>query len=249
MLEILQTLGILTMLAEPASPPATAFAPTSSYTMARIGGYEVLWSKRAVAEPALRAEVQREMERQFQHMHEKLPAPALQQLRAVRVWVELDAKPNGAAEFHVDRAWLRDNGYNPEKVGGIEINNMKNFIAWSRDAQPCMLLHEMAHAYHHRVLGEHHAGIANAFEAARSAGLYASVAHVKGGRRRAYALTNHKEYFAEASEAYFGRNDFFPFDRDELKAYDPRTYTMLEQAWSAAKPSTEDADAKQKARP
>ena len=30
---------------------------------------------------------------------------------------------------------------------------------------------------------------------------------------RHYALTNHKEFFAEMSEAYFGMNDFFPFNR------------------------------------
>ena len=29
------------------------------------------------------------------------------------------------------------------------------------------------------------------------------------------------EYFAEASEAYFGTNDFFPFVRIELRRHDP----------------------------
>ena len=32
-----------------------------------------------------------------------------------------------------------------------------------------------------------------------------------------YAATNHKEYFAEATEAYFYKNDFYPFVRGELK--------------------------------
>jgi hypothetical protein len=32
------------------------------------------------------------------------------------------------------------------------------------------------------------------------------------------------EFFAEMTEAYFWKNDMFPFDRNELKSYDPETY-------------------------
>ena len=47
----------------------------------------------------------------------------------------------------------------------------------------------------------------------------------------AYALTDHKEYFAELSEAYWGRNDYFPYTRQELKTYDPTGFAVLEQIW------------------
>ena len=33
---------------------------------------------------------------------------------------------------------------------------------------------------------------------------------------KAYAMTNPMEYFAESTEAFFSRNDFFPFTRDEF---------------------------------
>ncbi|CAL1152904.1 unnamed protein product [Cladocopium goreaui] len=50
-----------------------------------------------------------------------------------------------------------------------------------------------------------------------------------------YAATNHKEYFAECSEAYFStkrfRNDYFPYIHEELKAYDPVGYAMCEKIW------------------
>jgi dipeptidyl-peptidase-4 len=46
-----------------------------------------------------------------------------------------------------------------------------------------------------------------------------------------YGLTNHKEYFAEATEAYFYRNDFYPFVRAELKQYDPDMHVLLEKIW------------------
>ena len=49
---------------------------------------------------------------------------------------------------------------------------------------------------------------------------------------RAYAMTDAQEYFAEGTEAFFGRNDFFPFTRDELKATDMELFLVLNQVWN-----------------
>ncbi len=40
-----------------------------------------------------------------------------------------------------------------------------------------------------------------------------------------------QEYFSELTEAYFGKNDFFPFTRDELKQHDPAGFALMEEAW------------------
>ena len=48
---------------------------------------------------------------------------------------------------------------------------------------------------------------------------------------RHYALNNDEEYFAETTEAYFGKNDFFPFERAELKEFDPTGYALMEEVW------------------
>jgi hypothetical protein len=57
----------------------------------------------------------------------------------------------------------------------------------------------------------------------------------KKGADREYrsrrVFTNPKEYFAELSEAYFGKNDFYPFVRGELKVHDPVGYRLMEEAW------------------
>jgi hypothetical protein len=45
------------------------------------------------------------------------------------------------------------------------------------------------------------------------------------------ALTNEYEYFAELSEAYFWRNDFFPFNRNQLYEYDPMGAEMIRTGW------------------
>jgi len=48
-------------------------------------------------------------------------------------------------------------------------------------------------------------------------------------------LNNHKEYFAEGTEAYFYRNDFFPFVRAELALHDPSLHELLETIWGPAR--------------
>jgi hypothetical protein len=44
-------------------------------------------------------------------------------------------------------------------------------------------------------------------------------------------LTNHKEFFAEMTEAYFGTNDFFPFVNGELKQAEPEVFALLRDIW------------------
>ncbi|MBV8880523.1 MAG: metallopeptidase, partial [Planctomycetaceae bacterium] len=60
---------------------------------------------------------------------------------------------------------------------------------------------------------------------------YDSVLHVSGSRKRHYALTNEKEYFAEATEAWLGTNDFYPFVRAELREVDPAVCAVLREVW------------------
>jgi hypothetical protein len=49
-----------------------------------------------------------------------------------------------------------------------------------------------------------------------------------------YGLTDAKEYFAEGTEAYLYRNDFYPFVRAELKEHDPALHDVLLQVWGPA---------------
>ena len=46
-----------------------------------------------------------------------------------------------------------------------------------------------------------------------------------------YARTNHMEYWAESSEAYFAVNDFYPFVRAELREHDPKMAQIIERYW------------------
>jgi len=61
----------------------------------------------------------------------------------------------------------------------------------------------------------------------KAGGHGASVLFVAGGKRKHYALTNEREFFAEMTEAYFGMNDFAPFNRGELLAQEPEIHALL----------------------
>ena len=138
------------------------------------------------------------------------------------------------AEYHPDAGWLRANQRNPAMARAVEFTNIRIFAAEAR-RMPNFALHELAHAFHDRVLGFEQPDIKAAYEQAKAGGKYDRVERQDSeGRKRfdrAYALTNHKEYFAETTEAFFSRNDFFPFTRAELEAHDPEMFKLLERLW------------------
>ena len=206
------------------------FSPNSAYKKKSIHSFSV-WINQDVFEHKQESEeMLKELDWQLLQITRVVPPKPLSGLRKVRIWVEWE-KQNGAAEFHPSAEWLRQNGYNPDKAGCIEISNTRNFVNWSRTDQPWMVLHEMAHAYHFIILGNLYPGIDAAYQHAIDNRLYEYVDYIKGGKRRAYALTNAKEYFAELSEAYFGKNDFYPYTRIQLKKYDPVGYQLMEKTW------------------
>lgn len=156
-------------------------------------------------------------------------------LKAVPIFMDWNTT-TGAAVYHPSEAWLIANGYIPEKARCVEISNITNFINWTNQNQPYIVMHELAHAYHHRVLDNNSSTITNAFNNAISNNLYTNVSYHTGGgnynnQPTAYALTNEFEYFAEITEAYFGLNDYFPFDYNDLINYDSVGFNAALFVW------------------
>ena len=79
-----------------------------------------------------------------------------------------------------------------------------------------------------------------AYDAAKATGLYRSVRYAGGGMRPGYQIQSHWEYMGELSEAYFARgsdrNDYYPFNRQELSSFDPRGFGAIRAMWSAPYP-------------
>jgi hypothetical protein len=214
---------------------AHAYTPTDQYQRLEVSGFTVLINPAVLQHPDDAEQALIELRQQIANIQRIVPDAPVAKLKTVRIWLEWDALKNGGAEFHPSAEWLSANGYNPEKAGNIEISNTRNFVNWSRADQPWMLMHELAHAYHFTVLGEDYPAILSAFDNVQRNNLYESVDYIHGGKRKAYALTNFKEYFAETTEAYFGKNDFFPFTRDQLQSYDPAGYQLMEKVWGKPK--------------
>lgn len=208
-----------------------ALMPIPTYKNYSIQGFTVFLNQELIQHEYQANEARKELNLQLAKIRDVMPEKPWQILQGVKIWMELQQNKNSAATFHISAKWLQQHGYYPEKAGGIEISNANNFVKWSRTQQPWMILHELSHAYHFLFLGESYRGITDAYQQAVNIHLYESVDYVSGKKMRAYALTNPTEYFAELSEAYFGKNDFYPFTRQQLAEYDPVGFQLMQQVW------------------
>ncbi len=209
------------------------YDPTTQYEVRQIEGWSILVNKSLVKEHPDLCERTLELLRfQLYQIPRKVPRSSVRKLRKVRIWVEFAEQHHPCMTYHPGVGWLKDHGMNPEKVKCVELANAENFLEWTK-AQPWMVLHELAHAYHDQFLenGFDNPEVLSAFDHTKSVKNYESVLRINGRNDRAYALTNQMEYFAEASEAYFGTNDFYPYVRSELKKHDPRMFELLGQLW------------------
>ena len=214
----------------PAEPP---YDPTSHYDKQQVQGWTVLVNRDLLADHAETAEAALELLRvKLYEIERVVPGGAVAELKQVPIWLEVRDKRgrHPCACYHPSRGWLRSHGYNPAKAKAMEIANAAAFLEWTKQ-QPWMVLHELAHAYHDRVLGFEHEEIAAAWDKAKSGGKYDQVLRWSGKMTRHYALNNPKEYFAEATEAYFGVNDFYPFVNAELKQHDPDMHELVGKLW------------------
>lgn len=217
-------------LALNAHAQTNAFDPESAYSPRQIEGWRILVNQKLLADTSLCDRVIKVLSMHLFQITRVVPAPALAKIRQIPIWVELDDPLFPGMCFHASRDWLATHGVNPAKTDAVELANATNFLSWSIE-QPCMVLHELAHGYHHRFLGDDFAAIHRCYEHAKAAGLYASVLRANGHHERHYAMTDEKEYFAESTEAFFGTNDFYPFVRAELKEYDPDMYALQCEVW------------------
>lgn len=180
---------------------------------------------------------------QLEGIVRNVPPPAVAELQKVPLWISPEypgVRPR--AEYHPSDDWLRKHGRNPAMAKGVEFTNVRIFEKETQ-RMPVFALHELAHAYHDRALpgGNGNPEIKAAYEKAKASGKYEHVEQRFGDGRtangRAYAMNNPQEYFAEATEAFFGTNDFLPFTRSELKQHDPEMFALLEKVWNLAPPN------------
>jgi hypothetical protein len=156
----------------------------------------------------------------------------LKKLRSCEIWIEHHHPTLSSMQYHPGLAWLKNNGHDARMVKKVHIPRAAALLSRGQLLKhPAVVLHELAHAYHDQVLGFENPEINQVWKQAMDEKLYNKVLLFNGALVRHYATTNPKEYFAESTEAYFYRNDFYPFVRAELKLHDPRMHGVMQKVW------------------
>lgn len=163
-----------------------------------------------------------------------VPEGRLDRLRQVTIVLDATCGELRAMQYHPSGDWLEEHGYPRDLEKCVHLPRAAE-VATRRNVneQPWVVLHELAHAYHDQVLGFDEPRILAAWQAFKADGRGQSTLLFDGSRTKHYGLTDHKEFFAEMTEAYFGSNDFQPFNRAELMNDHPAIFALLTDIWGS----------------
>ncbi len=211
---------------EPAKP--------TSHTNKNVEGWTVRVDDRLLKAPddELGTRALRFLEGKLADIKAVVPADKVKKLQTVTIVLDLTHGNLGPMQYHPGAEWLKANGYSPDLAKCVHLPRAAD-VATKRNIreQPWVILHELAHAYHDQVLGFDEPRVKEAYEKYKKSGRGEKALLYTGNRVKHYGLTNHKEFFAEMTESYFGTNDFFPFNRAELKESEPDIYELMAHIW------------------
>lgn len=236
-------LGVLTISLF-AAPEGNSDKPEppkpTSHSVRHIEGWTVRVDDRLLAAPheELGKRALRFLESKLMDIEGAVAEDRLAQLKAVTIVLDLSHGKLRAMQYHPSAGWLKNNGYSTDLARCVHIPRAEGLVSPQlNNKQPWVVLHELAHAYHDQVLGFEDSEIKAAWQRIVDGRRYESVLHISGRMTKHYALTDQKEFFAEMSESFFGMNDFFPFNRAELRQEEPALYELLCNIWGRVPPT------------
>ncbi|MEO0018938.1 MAG: hypothetical protein RLZZ522_2221 [Verrucomicrobiota bacterium] len=215
-----------------AAAPATA-KPTSR-TDRVIEGWTVRIDDRLLQPPnvELGQRILKALEARLSNINAVVRPHCLAKLHSVKIVLDMAHGELKPMQYHSEVDWLSENGYAADLVNCVHIPVAPALIEPRQiNTQPWCVLHELAHAYHDQVLGFDEARIRDAHTKFKASGHGDAALLITGERVRHYGLTNQMEFFSEMTEAYFGTNDFFPFNRGELITAEPEIYELMKTLW------------------
>ena len=222
---------VTTIAAEEAAEPVKP----ASHTVRAIEGWTVEIDDRLLEENKELGDLAlRLLSNQLFQIGFLLPESKVEQLRTVKIRLDLTHGKLTSAQYHPSKDWLRNNGYSESLAQCVHLPDAAHFASKTlhRD-QPWVMLHELVHAYHDQFLerGFENPEVKEAWKQLVNSGKYVRTLHVNGRETKHYALTNQQEFFAEFTESFFGMNDFFPFNHGELKKDAPEIEQLLRTIW------------------
>jgi hypothetical protein len=217
-----------------AEPKKQVDLPTTR-TEKQISGWKVLVDDRLLSEPnqELAAKSLKFLEAKLDEIKIIVPADKVAKLQTVKIVLDLSHGGLVPFQYHPSAGWLKDNGYSPDLAKCVHLPRAKD-LTTSRNVreQPMVILHELAHAYHDQFLDFDNPRVKEIFEQYKKSGNGEKTLLYNGKRTKHYALTDHKEFFAEMTESYFGSNDFYPFNRAELIESEPAIFELMKKVWT-----------------
>lgn len=127
----------------------------------------------------------------------------------------------------------KGNSTSPRFDDSVVIRSVKDYLNNYSEARAAQTaLHELSHAYYYYHWRKIYQDLKAAYENAHANKLYLNVKNESGRvLTRAYAISDPREYFAELAKIYHLGNHYYPFNREELRNYDPLGYEMIEKAF------------------
>lgn len=209
----------------------------ASRTTRDVEGWKIRIDDRLLAKPhaATGTRALKFLEAKLVEIKAVVPAARVKELQTIAIVLDLNCGDLRTMQYHPDAGWLTSHGYSADLEKCVHLPDAADLpTARNINEQPWVILHELAHGYHDQVLGFDEPRVVAAFEAFKKSGRGDMALLFDGSRVKHYALTDHKEFFAEMTESYFGVNDFFPFNRAELKGSEPELFALLAEIWSDA---------------
>jgi hypothetical protein len=203
-----------------------------------VGKWTVMVEKQLKADaPAIAEQALARLTKKLGEALKALPKPCHAKLQGLPIFLMYGPKAKGGGrdnglEYFQKNGPEHDNQLDPRWQSGVVIYCAENYVQISEFWALKALVHEFAHVQQLEQWPEEQPDILGAWENAMKHGLYHGVKDDRGKTvDKAYAATNQLEYFAELSCMYFVGCNYQPFNRKELKAYDPVGYAMIEKMW------------------
>lgn len=127
----------------------------------------------------------------------------------------------------------KGNNTSPRFDDSVVIRSVSDYLEnYSQGRASQTALHELSHAYYYYHWRKIYRNLKAAYENAQANKLYQNVKSDDGRvLRQAYAMSDHREYFAELAKIYHLGNYYYPFNRENLLDYDPLGFEMIEKAF------------------
>lgn len=226
-------------LPPPPEPLVNYCFPVRSYEKMNLNGWKVYVEQPLIeVDPQLATQALARLEHKLNDAMDVLPVAAHKDFRRLDFYLMAGPQSvNGGRNSGL--AYFRQNAPDYQKEldtrwrNCVVIYSAKNYVDLSELWSIKALVHELSHAHHLLHYPENKPDeLYDSWENAMRRGLYHNVQDDQGHNlEKAWACTNQLEYFAELSCMYFVGCNYYPFNRQQLKSYDPDGYAVIEQMW------------------